>query len=78
MMNQRVLEELARQRQVQLRETAPGIHAIRRGAEPHLPLEVPSTPPLPLRQRAGWVLVNLGFRLLSQPGQLTRPRHAGL
>jgi hypothetical protein len=69
MMNQRVLEEIARQRQTQLQETAPGSHVNRRATDPRLPLDVPKTRPLPLRARAGWTLVNLGFRLLAQPNQ---------
>jgi hypothetical protein len=76
MMNQRVLEEIALQRQTQLRETAPGSHVNRRGTDPRQPLDVPRTRPLPLRARAGWTLVNLGFRLLAQPNQSGRPRPA--
>jgi hypothetical protein len=77
MMNQRVLEEMARQRQAQLRETAPGSHGSRHTTDPRLPLCVPRPEPRPLRQRAGWALVNLGFRLLAQPNRTPRPRPAG-
>jgi hypothetical protein len=76
MMNQRVLEEIALQRQTQLRETAPGSHINRRGTDPRQPLDIPRASPLPLRARAGWTLVNLGFRLLAQPNQSGRPRPA--
>jgi hypothetical protein len=77
MMNQRMLEEIARQRQAQLRETAPGSHNSRRATDPRQPLSLPRTQPVPLRQRAGWALVNLGFRLLAQPDRTARPRPAG-
>lgn len=77
MMNQRVLEEIARQRQTQLREAAPGSHSNRRSTDPRLPLDVPRSRPQPLRERAGWAFVNLGFRLLAQPNHSTRPRPAG-
>jgi hypothetical protein len=77
MMNLRMLEEIANQRQAQLRESAAGSHNSRRATDPRQPLCVPRTEPLPLRQRAGWALVNMGFRLLAQPKHTARPRPVG-
>lgn len=73
MMNLRVLEEIASQRQAQLRESAAGSHNNRRATDPRQPLCVPRAQPLPLRQRAGWALINVGFRLIAQPNHAARP-----
>jgi len=75
-MNQRVLEELARQRLAEVREQAPGSHGSRRATDSRQPLEVPRIPQQPLRVRAGWTLVDLGLRLAAQP-RAVRPRPAG-